>query len=265
MLRPANLALPAAALAALAILFASATASATLLVSDPRRTLQVNAYTWDAHACIVKPDSADKSACLPADRAGFAAILAQTRPAEVFHASVVHFDGYDVRVVGTRVDPTTTAFEDMDPSDVTTEAREALEASLPPGAKLVADGIDERTKVEYTNGVGYVRLTPTIDSPSASKTSTLAFVVPLPAGTFEIAFSSDAAHAADLAKFGDNAIASLIADPFVRGSKPARPSVGIFTKLGRALGTWTGRAVVLLILAGVFALFRERKRHAAEP
>jgi hypothetical protein len=232
-------------LAALCLLPTSAVA-ATFPIADPAGGLHLDVYTWDGRPCIAAPPQTDRTACLPSDPL---MVSPMADHVEVLTSAVVHFDGWDMAVLATRVDARTVTLDGIEPDDVLRLAKQAVPLALPRAARLVSDGIDAQTQVRPSGGVPTVRLTPAIEAGpgGAQRPAVVEYVLCAAHGVYEIAFLADAAHAADVAKVADNALATMVAIPPVRAGK------NVFN----LLGYWAGRAAVLA-LVGALAFFRWR-------
>jgi hypothetical protein len=91
-------------------------------------------------------------------------------------------------------------------------------------------------------------------SSANARVSVTEYVVCAARGIYEIAFLSEAGHAADVARVADNAMLSVSAAP------PVRASGNVFN----VLGYWTGRLMslgLLTILLSIGAWWRARRRH----
>jgi hypothetical protein len=231
--------------------------AASFPIADRSGGLRLDVYTWDGRPCIVNPEQGDRAACLPSDPT--TAPISATA-VEVVSSAVVHFEGWDLGVLATRIDARTSTPEGIDPDDMLAASRKAVRMALPTTATLLSDGISDNTPVQQASGVLIVRVTPTIETTLASgahgKVAAVEYIVCAARGVYEIAFVADAAHAADVAKVADNAVATLVAVPPVRGS-------GNVVNRGFY---WLGRLVVFAVVAGFFVLFRglvgARKRRA---
>ena len=236
----------------LALWLAPIAASAgTFPIAD--RGLHLDVYTWDGRPCVVTPEQPDSSACTASDRASVPTL---SEHAEVLAFAVIHLAGWDMTVLATRLDTGASAFDGVDREDMIAVAKRALRAALPSGARLVTEGLDEQAQAQRSNDVPFVRLTPTIETtlPSGVRgnLATVEYIVVSAFGIYEVSFASDAAHAADVAKIADNAIASLVASP------PPRANVFdlLFFRLGRL-----GAFGIFAAIVGSFVMWlRTRKR-----
>ncbi len=216
--------------------------AATFPIADPAGGVRLDVYTWTGRPCVVSPQQADHAACRPSDPT---TAPAPSGPADVLSFAVIHFDGWDMDVLATRVAANTATFDGIEPDDMLALSKQAVRIALPATAKLVADGFDEHTEAKPSNGVPIVRVSPVIETTGASSAKTRAaaieYVIYAARGVYEFTFVSDAAHAADVAKIADNAIASLVAAP------PVRASRNVFY----ALGYWTGRLLLYGLVAAI--------------
>ena len=161
-------------------------------------------------------------------------------------------------MLATRVAANTATFDGIEPDDVLALSKQAVRIAVPATAKLVADGFDEHTEAKQSNGAPIVRVSPVIETTWASnanaRVSVVEYVVCAARGVYEFTFLSDAAHAADVAKIADNAIASLVAAP------PVRASGNVFNVLGFWTGRLTACGLLAVILLSIGAWWRTRKR-----
>jgi hypothetical protein len=241
-----------AAFALLALLLPGSARADTMHFADVTGGLRLDVYTWEGAPCVVTPAGADRAHCAATDDPS---VAVKDSRVQAVGAAVVHFPDWELRVLATHPAAGAVAADEITPEAMLKVARQTVPLALPAGVRASADGVPaDDGAVQWNDGIPFVRASPTVEG-DARAGSALVYTIASGDGVYGLSFVADQAHAADVAKIGDNAIASL------SGRRPRAPNRAYRT------GYAAGRIVRVLFFGLVTVplfIWRVRRRTAAQ-